>query len=372
MTDLFEAEAPSTTTLDLRRYQRHQRRVARRKRAALASAVALVLVAIAGSVAWNFVESLQPETTEIADFEGAGQGNLQIVVEPGDSGADIAATLTEAGVVASEEAFLREANANPDSSRIVPGYYFMQREMKAEFALLALLDPDNRDTLTITIPEGRTQGFYFQRIADLTEHSIEDVESAAEDTEALGLPEEANGNLDGYLFPATYSFNPGTEPTDMLAEMVSTTFSTLDDLGVEEDERHRILTVASIIEREARLAEDRPMISGVIYNRLDTDMRLEMDSTVKYLSPSEGVFTSDDERAIDSPYNTYQNTGLPPGPIAGSGVASIEAAISPADHDYMFFVTVNLVTGETEYAENFTDHQANVRILQEWVRENED
>ena len=372
MTDLFEADAPSTTTLDLRRYQRHQRRVARRKRVALATAVAMVLLAIGGSVAWNFVDSLQPETTEIADFEGAGQGNIQIVVEPGDTGADIAATLTEAGVVASEEAFLREANANPDSSRIVPGYYFMQREMKAEFALLALLDPNNRDTLTITVPEGRTQGFYFQRIADLTDYSLEEVEAAAQDTEALGLPEEADGNLDGYLFPATYSFNPGTEPSEMLSEMVSTTFRTLDGLGVEPEDRHRILTIASIIEREAKIPEDRPMISGVIYNRLDVDMQLEMDSTVKYLSPSEGVFTSDDERAIESPYNTYQNTGLPPGPIAGSGVSSIEAAISPADHDYIFFVTVNLVTGETEYAENFTDHQENVEILQQWIRDNED
>lgn len=372
MTDLFEAEAPSTTTLDLRRYQRRQRRLARRKRLALASAVALVLLAIGGSIAWNFLGTFESESTEIADYEGAGQGTVQIVVEPGDSGADIAATLYEADVIASEQAFITEARNNPASAGIVPGYYFMQREMKAEFALAALLDPDNRDTLTITIPEGRTQDFYFQRIADLTDFSAEEVKEIAEDTDALGLPEEADGNLDGYLFPATYEFNPGTHPQDMLAEMVTTTFRTLDERDVDESDRHRILTIASIIEREARLSEDRPMISGVIYNRLDQDMQLEMDSTVKYLSPSEGVFTSDEERSIDSPYNTYQNTGLPPGPIAGPGVASIEAAINPADHDYLFFVTVNLVSGETEYAENFTDHQKNVEILQQWIRDNED
>jgi UPF0755 protein len=371
MTDLFEADATTTTSLDLRRLQRQQRRIARRKWTAVATAVGLVVFAIAGSVAWNFVQGFSlGESTSVADFDGAGQGTVQIVVEPGDSGASIAQTLYDAGVVASPEAFIREAAANADSSRIVPGYYFMQREMKAEFALLALLDPNNRDLLTFTIPEGQVIGSYFQRIADLTDYSLEEVEAAAADTEALGLPPEADGNLEGWLFPARYEFNPGAHPTDILSEMVATTIRTLDDRGVDPEDRQRILTIASLIEREAKLAEDRPMISGIIQNRLDIDMQLEFDSTVKYLSPSEGVFTSDDERAIDSPYNTYQNVGLPPGPIAGPGASSIEAAINPADHDYVFFVTVNLTTGETAYAESYNEHLRNVEILQEWYAEN--
>jgi UPF0755 protein len=371
MTELFE-ETITTTSLDLRRLQRNQRRIARRKRTAIATAIGLVVFAVGGSVAWSLAQSFATgESSEIADFTGAGQGAVQVVVNQGDTGEDIAQTLFEAGVVASPQAFIVEARNNPDSSRIVPGHYFMQREMKAEFALLALLDPGNRDLLTLTIPEGNVLKVYYQKIADLTDFSFEEVQAAAEDTEALGLPPEAKGNLEGWLFPARYEFNPGTHPTDILAEMVATTIRILDERGVEPEDRVRILTIASLVEKEAKLDEDRPMIAGVIYNRLEIDQQLEFDSTVKYLSPSEGVFTSADERSIDSPYNTYRNTGLPPGPIAGPGAASIEAAINPEDHNYTFFVTVNLYTGETAYAENFLDHQKNVKILQEWYAENE-
>lgn len=371
MTDLFE-ETTTTTSLDLRRLQRNQRRLARRKRTAIATAIGVVLFAVGGSVAWSLVHSFSTgDESVVQDYEGAGQGAVQVIVNPGDTGEDIAQTLYEAGVIASPQAFILEARKNSDSSRIVPGYYFMQREMKAEFALLALLDPGNRDVLTFTIPEGNVQSVYFQKIADLTDFTFEEVQAAAQDTDALGLPAEANGNLDGWLFPARYEFNPGAHPTDILAEMVATTIRVLDERGVDPKDRHRVLTIASLIEREAKLDEDRPMISGVIYNRLAIDQQLEFDSTVKYISPSEGVFTSDEERAIDSPYNTYRYTGLPPGPIAGPGAASIDAAINPAEHNYTFFVTVNLVTGETAYAETYNQHLKNVEILREWYRENE-
>ncbi|MFW7415201.1 endolytic transglycosylase MltG [Demequina sp. SO4-18] len=371
MTDLFhpQTEATTTTSLDLRRLQRQKRRQTRQKWTLFVSAVALVVLAIGGSVAWNFLGSFETESTEIADYDGAGQGVVEVVVEQGDTGADIAKTLFDAGVVASPEAFIREANASPEAGNITPGYYFMQREMKAEFALTALLDPGNKNELTITIPEGRRVEAYYQSIANLTDYSEDEIREVAEDTDALGLPEQADGNLEGWLFPATYTFTPDVQPADILAEMIETTVQVLDRNGVAPEDRHEVLTVASIIEREARLDEDRPMVSGVIYNRLDIDMRLEMDSTVKYISPSEGVFTSDEERAIDDPYNTYMYTGLPPGPIAAPGEAAIQAAADPTQHDYLFFVTVNTNTGETRYAEDFAAHQENVAVLRQWAQE---
>ncbi|WP_159450084.1 endolytic transglycosylase MltG [Demequina sp. NBRC 110056] len=370
MTDLFEAEVTTTTSLDMRRLQRQKRRAARRRWTLVVAAVALVLVAIGGSIAWNFVKSFESaESNVAADYETAGQGLVQVVVEQGDTGADIAQTLYDAGVVASTEAFITEARNNPESASITPGYYYMQREMKAEYALLTLLDPNSRNELSLTIPEGKTVDDYYQRIANLTNASLEEVQAVAENPEALGLPEEADGNLEGWLFPSTYRFNPDVQPADILAEMIEQTITVLDRNGVAEEDREDVLTIASIIERESRLEEDRPMVSGVIHNRLDIDMRLEMDSTVKYLSPSDGVYTSDEERAIDSPYNTYLYAGLPPGPIAAPGEASIKAAIAPAEHDYLFFVTVNTDTGETLYAETFDEHQKNVIIGQEWARE---
>ena len=352
----------------MRRLQRKERRAARRKWTLIASAFGIVIFALGANTAWNFAKTFNPPaSTKVADYEGAGQGVVQVVVNPGDSGADIATALFDAGVVASPQSFISEASSNPNSASIVPGYYFMHKEMKASYALQSLLDPDNRDLRTITVPEGRGVDEYFQRIADLTEYSKEDVVAAAENTAAIGLPDEADGKLEGWLFPSTYEFNPGVTPTDVLSKMVQKTISVLDDAGVAPEDRERILTVASLVEMEAKLDEDRPKIAEVIYNRLDVDKKLEFDSTVKYASPSEGVFTSDEERAFDSPYNTYLYKGLPPGPIAGPGVASINAAMNPEPSDNLFFVTVNLTTGETAYAETFEEHQKNVKKLQKYV-----
>ncbi len=372
MTDLFEAETTTTTSLDLRRVQRLQRRATRRKWALVFIAVGLVLAALAGSVAYNFLTTtFTRDSNEIADFEGLGQGTVQVVIEPGDTGTDIATTLYDQGVVASELAFINAAKANPDSSGIKPGFYFMQREMKAEYALLALLDPNNRDLRKITIPEGKSVDYYYDKIASLTGVTLEEVKAAAEDTDALGLPEEADGSLEGWLFPSTYQFNPGVTPSDVMREMIQTTIKTLDDQGVAAKDRERILTVASLIEEEAKLDVDRPLIAGVIYNRLEGDMMLQLDATVKYIAPSEGAFVSASDKEIDSPYNTYKYTGLPPGPIAGSGVASIDAAVNPASHDYFYYVTVNLETGETRYAKTYDEHLKNSQILRQWIDANQ-
>jgi len=370
MTDLFQHDLDETTTtsLDLRRLQRQKRRQTRHKWTLVFSAVGLVLFAFGGSLAWEYINAFIPaESNEIADYEGAGQGVVQVIVAPGDSGTAIAQTLYEAGVVASPEAYVRVASASPES--VKPGYYFLQREMKAEFAHAALLDPGNRNELTITIPEGHNKQHYFQAIANLTDFTVDEVAEIAEDTAALGLPEQADGDLEGWLFPETYAFQPDAQPADILATMVAETVKRLDRLGVPEEDRQEILTVASIIEKEARLEEDRPLVGGVIYNRLEIDMRLEMDSTIKYFAPSEGWATSDEDRAIDSPYNTYMYAGLPPTPIAAPGEAAIEAALRPAEHDYLFFVTVNTLTGETKYAETWDGHQKNVLELQQWAKE---
>jgi UPF0755 protein len=331
----------------------------------------LVLTALGGSVAYNFLTTtFASSSNDIADYEGLGQGTVQVVIEPGDTGTDMAATLFAAGVVASEQSFINAARANPDSSGIKPGFYFMQREMKAEYALLALLDPSNRDLRKITIPEGKSVDFYFDKIASLTGATLEEVTAAAADTEALGLPAEANGSVEGWLFPSTYQFNPGVTPSDVMREMIETTISTLDDAGVAAKDRERILTVASLIEKEAKLDADRPLIAGVIYNRLDADMMLQLDATVKYIAPSDGPFVSADDKEIDSPYNTYKYTGLPPGPIAGSGAASIDAAVNPASHDFFYYVTVNLDTGETRYAKTYDEHLKNSQILRQWIDAN--
>jgi UPF0755 protein len=368
MTDLFEAEVTTTTSLDLRRLQRQQRRATRRKWALALVAVSLVLVALGGSVAKSFVDhTFVKNTNVVADFKDAGQGTVQVIIAPGDTGATIATTLFNDGVVASREAFIAAATKNPDSAGIVPGYYFLQRQMKADYALSALLDPNNRELRTITIPEGNTLAYYYQKIVEVTGQDLASVQAAAKDTAALGLPAEAKGNLEGWLFPSTYKFNPGVTPTAALKEMIQQTIKELDAKGVAPADREKILTVASLVEREAKLPADRPLIAGVIYNRIAKNMKLELDSTIKYIAPSAGAFTTNADRATDSPYNTYMYAGLPPSPIAGPGAASVAAAVAPTASDYLFFVTVNLDTGETAYAATFPEHQKNVQKLQAWI-----
>ena len=371
MTDLFEAETATTTTLDLRRLQRNKRRATRRKWTLVVTAVAIVIFALGASTAYNFVGTFKTASSEVADYPGEGQGQTQIVVNAGETGSDIATTLHDSGVIASRQAFLEEWNANPDSQSIVPGYYVMQREMKAEYALQSLLDPDNRELRTITVPEGSNLNAFYERIAAITGSTAGEVKTAAQDTEGLGLPAEANGNLEGWLFPAHYEFNPGVTPTEVLTRMVATTVQKLDALGVEPKDRERILTVGSLIEKEAKLDEDRPLIASVIYNRVAQKIPLGLDSTIKYIAPdSKGAFVTAEEKAIKSPYNTYINTGLPPAPIASPGEASIQAAIAPADTNYLFFVTVNLDTGETKYATDYPGHLKNVKILNAWIKAN--
>ncbi len=371
MTDLFEAEVATTTTLDLRRLQRQQRRATRRKWTLVLSAVGLVVLAIGGSAALNFVkDTFAVDESVVADYEGVGTGTVTVIVEAGQSGSDIAKTLYEAGVIASEQAFINVASAQGSgANQIKPGHYFMARQMKAEYALLYLLDDDRRDVRKITIPEGNRVEYYFQKIADLTGYSLEDVEKAAADHDAIGLPPEAQGSIEGWLFPATYQFNPGVSPTDVLSAMVTKTQQTLQAQGVPRDQWLRVLTIASLIEREAKLDVDRPLISGVIHNRLNSGMKLELDATVKYFAPSEGAFVTADDKKIDNPYNTYMYAGLPPGPIAGPGAKSIEAAWLPAEHSYVFYVTVDLWTGETRYAETYPEHLKNVEILRAWYAE---
>jgi UPF0755 protein len=369
MTDLFEAEVTTTTSLDLRRLQRQQRRAVRRKWALVFVAVSLVLVALAGSIAKSFVDHTFVKNTNVAaDYKDAGQGTVQVIIAPGDTGATIATTLFNDGVIKSREAFIAAATKNPDSAAIPPGYYFLQREMKAEYALAALLDPNNRELRTVTIPEGNTLAYYYQQIVTVTGQDLASVQAAAKDTAALGLPAEAKGNLEGWLFPSTYQFDPGVTPAKALSTMIAETIKQLDAASVAPADREKILTVASLVEREAKLPADRPLIAGVIYNRLAKNMKLELDSTVKYVAPGDGtVFTSPQDRATDSPYNTYLYEGLPPSPIAGPGTASIAAAAAPAQSDYLFFVTINLDTGETAYAATFPEHQKNVQKLQAWI-----
>ncbi len=329
--------------------------------------VALALVvgtgAVAVSVLWPLVTSL----TESNDYPGAGSGTVSVAVHAGDASRTIGAALEKAGVVKSAGAFNDAASVNPRSASIQPGVYALHSGMSAQSALAMLLNPVNRRVPTVTIREGMWTSEIVAALAARTGRPPADYALALKNPELLGLPAQARGKAEGYLFPSTYEFDPDTTAAEQLQAMVAKSLDELRKLGVAPARMQRVLTVASIVEAEARATADRPKVARVIENRLARSMPLQMDSTVHFISHRRGkAGTSDAERRSRSPYNTYLVKGLPPGPINSPGLASLQAAVRPAAGRWMFFVAVNPETGLTRFSVDAAGHDANVAIFVAW------
>jgi UPF0755 protein len=183
----------------------------------------------------------------------------------------------------------------------------------------------------------------------------------------LGLPAAARGRAEGYLFPSTYEFDTDATAAEQLQTMVAKSLEELGRLGVTGNRMQRVLTIASIVEAEARATPDRPKVARVIENRLARSMRLQMDSTVHFVSQRRGkAGTTQAERLSRSPYNTYLVTGLPPGPIDNPGLSAMKAAVSPVPGSWMYFVAVDPETGATRFAVDGAGHAANAKLFQKW------
>lgn len=302
------------------------------------------------------------------DYPGPGSGSVTFEVAEGDAIAEMGRNLKAEGVVASVEAFTAAAAADPDSTGIQVGFYAMKKEMSAEGALEVLLDPANQVKSTVTVVEGLRVEDVMVQLSEQTEWGLAKWNAALADDEAIGLPDYAEGNPEGYLFPATYEIGPKDKPKDILAAMVARWRVAADEAGLEERAAElgktpaELMIIASLIEAEGR-GEDMPKIARVIYNRLDgpgdqggTNGRLQIDASVNYgLDQELGVALTTEQLEQDTPYNTYTRTGLPPTPIEAPGDAAIAAAANPEDGDWYYYVTVDLATGETKFAETYDE-----------------
>jgi UPF0755 protein len=194
--------------------------------------------------------------------------------------------------------------------------------------------------------------------------------SIAQEALRTALPDAAAGRLDGWIVPGDYSFDSWTTLEQAVEALVATREDQLRGLGVPEDDWARLLIRASLVEAETPWPANMPLVARVIQNRLDLAMPLQLDSTVHFVSGSTDQFVTADERLIDSPYNTYLNTGLPPGPIATPSLDAIEAVLNPAEGEWLYFVVVDLETGEMKLATNIADHFDNVKVLNDWIEAN--
>lgn len=281
---------------------------------------------------------------DVPDYAGQGAGTVTVQVKTGDTATDIATTLTRLGVVKSERAFRDAAKNDPRSPTIQPGYYRLRKTMSAQAALELLLAPTSRLEYKFTIPEGRTVSETLTVIAAKTRIPLTRLQAAARNTAALGLPTYSGGHLEGFLFPATYEFDPGTAPAAILRRMVLTYRQRVDDSGLSGQAAalgispYKALSVASIIEEEA-ITPDFSKVARVIYNRLQSGQPLQLDSTVNYALGHRRGRVSVQDTQVTSPYNTYRVTGLPPTPISNPGLNALQAALRPAAGPWLYFVT---------------------------------
>lgn len=347
-------------------------------RRAVSIVTIIVLLLGGGGVWWVWDEYGQRVVNyftaeQVANFEGGGASpSIDIVVAPGDIGETVARKLADKGVTASFEAVYELLLQNATIT-FQPGTYRLLSGMSGESAIAALQDSSNRVQISFVIPEGLTLEQALGIISEQASLPMEDLVEAASEPSLYGI-DSPTGTLEGYLFPATYTFEPGTEADDIVNHLVEEMKSRLRAAGVAEEDWHRILTMAGLVQREARKTEDFYKVARVFYNRLDIDMALQSDATITYWTGLyEGAGTTDADRDnTGNPYNTYQIRGLPPGPISLPGDVAIDAALNPAQGDWLYFVSVDLRTGDTVFSPTYAEHLVAVDRWLSWCRESEE
>ena len=300
------------------------------------------------------------------DFPGPGTGEVQITVKAGDSGEAITKQLLDAGVIKSfRTTYQLILDTNPT---FYPGIFTLKLQMRSADAIAALTDQNSASLQRTTIKEGLRASVLFGVLSKSTGLPKSEFEAFFKKPQEFGLSAKLP-NLEGYLFPATYTFAPGSTAKEILQTMVDRMQDEIRSFGIPANKVHDVLTLASVIQKEARIKEDFYKVSRTFLNRIAAGMHLQSDATVSYGVGGNTVSTSRADRANDNGYNTYLHPGLPVGPISAPGSVAIDAALHPATGKWLYFCTINLETGETVFSETYAQHEKAVAQWQAWMRE---
>jgi len=301
-----------------------------------------------------------------------------VTVQPGESAVQIGDDLAALGLIRSPLTFRTLVEARGVGSSIESGEYELSPSMTTGEIVTVLSRGAKRSGITITIPEGWRAEQSAQKVQELgiaqSDEVLGLVRGGAQSGMPLAEPLPAGATLEGYLFPQTYEVAKGASART-LVEMMAKQFDkeVTPQLRQQMISRgltlHQAVTLASIVEREAAIPAEQPLIASVYLNRLRQDMPLQADPTVQFAVASAdlaqalgfGYWKSDlsrDDLRLPSPYNTYVQHGLPPGPICSPGLAALEAVANPADTDYLYFVAKG--DGSHVFAKNDAEHAANV------------
>ncbi|TFE31868.1 endolytic transglycosylase MltG [Cohnella luojiensis] len=312
---------------------------------------------------------------------------VQITISSGMRAQKVADVLEQSGLIRSAFLFSGWLKIEGEGSRFQAGVYELTPGMTREQIVAKLNNGDivAAATIRFTIPEGFTVQ---QMAARLSETAGVD---KAKFLEVAGKPELLTGSmwtktlptdnslrfpLEGYLFPETYEMKRGSTEADIINRMLAELDHKLDQLPEDWqstlEERgltvHQLLTIASLVEREVVVDDERPIVSGVIQNRLKEKMPLQIDATIQYLLDKQKERLLEEDLKVESPYNTYLNAGLPPGPIATPSLKSIEAALYPEESDYFYYVTKKDGTNTHLFAVTYKQHQKNIQLSEKNVK----
>ncbi|MFL6334839.1 MAG: endolytic transglycosylase MltG [Pyrinomonadaceae bacterium] len=342
------------------------------KRVVLAALI-LFIIAGAGSLLWIRHELQAPKLHS--------QSEQYVNIPKGSTPDQIINNLEALGVIRRGWLLRLYVRLTGSGQRLKAGEYRFPSPI-SPLAVLRKLEEGEQRLSRLTVIEGWTRwdiAALLTRIPELKLQSPEEALALFDDTTSIRDLDPEAKNLEGYLYPDTYSFQPDTTPRQVVETMVKR----FRQVWSEASARHppppgltprEIVTVASLIETEAKLSEERPVVASVIYNRLRREIPLGIDSTVIYASKAAGkwrnngkVYQSDLDR--DSPYNTRKVRGLPPGPIASPGQSSLEAALGPSETDYIYYVREpSRNDGAHNFYSNEADFQRGVQALREWER----
>jgi UPF0755 protein len=320
-----------------------------------AAAIATVLLGVA---AWFLLSLFQP-------FHGDGEGEeTRVVVPRGSTLADIAELLEDNGVISSAGFFELRARLEGRSGELRPGPYSLRENMSYDAVLDTLEKGVPPNVVMVTVPEGRSR----REIAPLVKNLEGDYLRATRRSPVLDPSEyRARGarSLEGFLFPATYELKKG-QPVSRLVERQLEAFRrNFDEVNLRYARSknltpYDVLIIASMVEREAEVARERPLVASVIYNRLRQGIPLGIDATIRYALGQWNRPLRQSELATSSPYNTREIPGLPPGPIGNPGLASIKAAARPARTNYLFYVVKPGTCGEHSFSATDAEFQRDV------------
>ncbi|MGI6216434.1 MAG: endolytic transglycosylase MltG [Coriobacteriales bacterium] len=329
----------------------------------IAIVVIIIVVVVAALLFLNskFYFFGAPTRTDVA----AGQ-SVEVTIQDGATTSEIASILYASGVISDEGYFKHVVSDKGVESQLRPGTYELTTLMDTDTLIDTLLAGPQFYGTKLVIPEGQTLDETASTVESTLGIKSDDFLKLAGSADKYAsdypfLSDAYDNSLEGYLFPKTYDVPDGATADDVIRMMLDQFQAEIESAGISTDGANgmtlaQLITIASMIEGETAKSDEMSKVASVIYNRLDNDMPLQIDATVIYAlgdSYKGGSLTYDDLK-VDSPYNTYENTGLPPGPICSPGIETIKAAANPSDTSYLYYLVTD-DNGTHSFFDNYDD-----------------